>query len=57
MKNKSKDPAPAAPAKLTITISKTSDGLRDYVQVMSSDMVSVNVVLIADQIVLEDRRQ
>lgn len=42
--------------KLTITVTKTSDGLRDYVQIMSADMLSTNVVLVADQIVVEDHR-
>ena len=42
--------------KLTVTITKTSDGLRDYIQVMSDDMVSVNVVLVADEIRVEDHR-
>ena len=42
--------------KLTVTVTKTADGQRDYVQIMSSDMVSVNVVLIADEIVVDDHR-
>lgn len=43
--------------KLKVTVTKTRDGVRDYVQVMSEDMVSVNVVLIADEIVVEDARR
>lgn len=42
--------------KLNVTITKTSDGKRHYIQIMSADMVSTNVVLVADEIVLEDRR-
>ena len=41
---------------LTITVSKTANGLKDYVQVMSGDAVSVNVVLIADRIKIIDSR-
>jgi len=40
---------------LTVTVSKARDG-RDYLQVMSGDMVEVNVVLIADKITVEDKR-
>lgn len=43
--------------KLTITITKTADGTREYVQVMSSDQFTVNVVLIADEIEVQDVRQ
>ncbi len=42
--------------KLTITITKTADGLQEYVQIMSADMVSINVVLIADEIEVKDTR-
>ena len=42
--------------KLTVTIAKTRDGVSDYLQVMSEDMVSVNIVLIADKIIVEDKR-
>jgi hypothetical protein len=41
--------------KLTIHVQKATDG-RDYVQIMSDDMISVNIVLIADEILIEDRR-
>lgn len=41
---------------LTITVTKTSDGLRDYVQIMSGDMFTTNVVLIADRITVDDHR-
>ncbi len=36
--------------KLNIRVSKTSDGKRDYVQIMSEDQVTVNIVLVADEI-------
>lgn len=42
--------------KLTVTITKTRDGLSEYVQIMSEDQTTVNVVLIADRIELHDGR-
>ncbi len=42
--------------KLNVTITKTADGKRDYVQIMSEDMLSINVVFIADYIKLQDHR-
>ena len=42
--------------KLNITVTKTSRGDQEYVQIMSDDLMSVNIVLIADQIVVEDHR-
>ena len=42
--------------KLKLTLSKTSDGRSDYLQIMSDDLVSVNVVLVADQIEVSDYR-
>ena len=41
---------------LTITVTKASDGIREYVQVMSEDMFTVNVVFLVDAIVVDDRR-
>lgn len=41
--------------KLTIYVQKARDG-RDYLQVMSDDMVTINIVLIADEIKIEDKR-
>jgi hypothetical protein len=41
--------------RLDITISKTAQGDREYVQLMTNDM-GVNVVLLADLIVLKDSR-
>ena len=43
--------------RLNVTITKTSDGRSDYIQVMSHDMTTVNVVLIADEIKVEDFRE
>jgi hypothetical protein len=41
---------------LTIQVTKTSRGDQDYVQIMSDDYLSVNIVLVADHIkVLDDR--
>jgi len=41
---------------LKITISKTSLGNMDYMQIMSEDMVSINIVLIAEKIEIHDVR-
>lgn len=41
--------------KLIVHIQKARDG-SDYVQIMSSDQVSINIVLIADVIELKDSR-
>ncbi len=42
--------------KLTITVTKTADGKSEYVQIMSEDYLSVNVVLIAKEIEIQDGR-
>lgn len=42
--------------KLTVTVSKTSDGLQDYIQIMSDDYKTINITCVADDIILEDRR-
>ena len=41
---------------LCIQITKTSDGNHDYVQVMSADQLAINLVLLADRIIVSDRR-
>lgn len=43
--------------KLTVTLSKTSNGKYDYLQIISDDMLSVNIVLVADQIAIRDPEQ
>lgn len=43
--------------KLNVTVTKTADGNRNYVQLMSADQVSINVVFVADEIVVEDHRK
>lgn len=43
--------------KLRVTLSKTSRGDQDYMQVMSEDQYSVNIVLIADSIEVLDSRK
>ena len=43
--------------KLNIIITKTSDGLREYIQIMSEDMITVNIVLVAEEIKVEDHRK
>ena len=42
--------------KLRIQVTKTADGQREYVQIMSADQFTVNVVLIANEIELIDER-
>lgn len=49
-------PFEAPVSKLTVTVTKTADCKHDYVQIMSADMLTTNIVLIADQIVVQDRR-
>lgn len=41
---------------LQVTVTKTSRGDQDYIQVMSDDQISVNVVLVADRIEIQDHR-
>ncbi len=41
---------------LRITISKTADGRSEYLQIMSADVVSVNIVLVASNFIVEDKR-
>lgn len=43
--------------KLNVTITKTSDGRSEYIQIMSNDQMTVNVVLIADKIEITDTRK
>ena len=43
--------------KLQVTVTKTSDGLSDYIQIISDDMLSVNIVLVVEEVVVEDRRE
>jgi len=42
--------------KVTVTISKTANGLNDYIQVISEDQFSVNFTAVATKIVLDDKR-
>ena len=42
---------------LNVTVTKTADGLQDYIQIMSDDVITVNVVLVADTIKVEDHRK
>ncbi len=42
--------------KINVTVSKASDGRQDYIQLMSDDMISVNIVLVADDVVMQDAR-
>ena len=42
--------------KINVTVTKTSMGDSDYIQIMSEDMVSVNIVLVAEEIQVVDHR-
>ena len=42
--------------KLNVTITKTANGLGEYVQILSPDML-INVVLIAKEIKVDDQRE
>ena len=42
--------------KLNVTITKTSTGKYDYIQIMSDDMTAINIVLIAGKIDVKDHR-
>ena len=41
--------------KLEVTIQKARDG-RDYLQIMSEDYISVNIVLVSEKITVKDQR-
>lgn len=41
---------------LTITVTKTTDGKSEYLQILSYAAIPVNIVLIANKIVIEDSR-
>lgn len=41
---------------LRIQVTKTADGLREYVQIMSADQLTINLVLLADKVVITDQR-
>ena len=43
--------------KLNVTITKTSIGTNDYIQIMSEDQLSINIVLIAEEIKVKDHRE
>lgn len=42
--------------KLNVTVTKTSIGTADYIQIMSDDTISVNIVLVAEEIKIADHR-
>lgn len=42
--------------KLKITITKTADGQFDYLQILSVDQFSLNIVLIAEELEVGDAR-
>ena len=42
--------------KLTISLSRTSDGQHDYLQILSGDQFALNIVLVAKSIDIVDQR-
>ena len=42
--------------KLQILVSKTANGKADYLQILSEDQFSINIVLVAEKIIIEDKR-
>lgn len=43
--------------KLNVTVTPTATGQGEYIQIMSDDTVTVNVVLVADKIEISDHRE
>jgi len=43
--------------KITIQITKTTDGKDEYCQIMSEDQFAINIVLIANKIEIRDDRK
>lgn len=41
---------------LSISISRTSDGQHEYLQIMSADQFSLNIVLISPKFTITDKR-
>lgn len=41
---------------LKVQITKTADGKADYIQILSADQFSINIVLIANSIEVRDQR-
>ena len=41
---------------LQVTISVTRNGDQDYMQIMSADQTSINIILVADRINVQDSR-
>ena len=44
-------------SQLTITVTKTSDGKSEYLQILSPACIPVNIVLIANKIIIKDSRK
>lgn len=42
--------------RINVTISKSSDGAHDYIQIISADLVTTNIVLVVDEILVKDLR-
>lgn len=43
--------------KLRVTVTKTATGIGEYIQIMSDDMLTVNVVLVAEKVEIQDLRE
>jgi len=41
---------------ITIQISKTAQGDGEYIQIMSPAGIPINIVLVVDKVIIEDRR-
>lgn len=41
---------------INVTITKTSGGEKEYIQIMSEDNVTINIVLVVDKINIQDLR-
>ncbi len=42
---------------LKLTLSKTRDGQHDYLQIVSADQFALNLMLVADKIEVDERRE
>ena len=42
--------------KLRVTVTKTADGLMEYLQIISEDQFALNIVLISSEITIRDAR-
>jgi len=43
--------------RLNVTVTKTATGVGEYIQIMSDDLTSVNIVLVVESIDIVDLRE